>query len=173
MKAVATAGLNAVRCFAYGSNMSVARIRHRVPTARFVAVATLPGHRLEFRKNGKDGSAKCDAAATGKAEDRVIGVIYEIAVGDKPVLDRVEGLGAGYDEKQVELLAEHRAVFAWMYVATDLDPFLRPFGWYKQHVLVGARENRLPALYVGRIEGVAAIDDPDAARAERELAIYR
>ena len=47
--------------FAYGSNLSSARMAARVPSARVVARAQLPGHALRFHKVGRDGSAKCDA----------------------------------------------------------------------------------------------------------------
>lgn len=47
--------------FAYGSNMSSARLRARVPSCRPIGIAFLPGHELRFHKRSKDGSGKCDA----------------------------------------------------------------------------------------------------------------
>lgn len=90
-------------CFSYGSNMSQRRVQAWVPSAWFVAVAELPAHRLCFHKSAGDGSAKYDAEETGNPDDRVIGVVYEIADAEKPDLDRHEALGFGYEEKQVEL----------------------------------------------------------------------
>lgn len=90
-------------CFCYGSNMSRRRLQARVPSARFVAVAELPCHQLRFHKAAMDGSAKCDAYQTGITDDRVIGVVYEIADDEKPDLDKHEALGRGYNEKQVEV----------------------------------------------------------------------
>jgi gamma-glutamylcyclotransferase (GGCT)/AIG2-like uncharacterized protein YtfP len=163
-----------VLCFCYGSNMSKRRLQARVPSARFFAVAELPGHRLRFHKAAMDGSAKCDAEETGDPNDRVIGVIYDIADNEKPDLDRHEALGRGYEEKQVELLvAGERRLHAWMYFATRINDSLKPFHWYKDHVLVGARENGLPADYIALIEAVEAIEDPRRSRRERELGIYR
>lgn len=160
-------------CFCYGSNMSQRRLQARVPSARFVAVAELPAHRLRFHKSAGDGSAKCDAEKTGNPEDRVIGVVYEIADAEKPDLDRHEALGFGYDEKQVELRSEMGNLQAWVYYATRINDSLKPFHWYKDHVLIGARENGLPADYIARIEAVESIDDPRPERHGRELAIYR
>lgn len=159
-------------CFCYGSNMSERRLQARVPSARFVAVAELPTHRLRFHKAAMDGSAKCDAEETGDPEDRVMGVVYEIADNEKPDLDRHEALGRGYDEKQVELITGESALGAWMYYATRINDSLKPFHWYKDHVLIGARENGLPADYIVQIEAVISIDDPRPGRHERELAIY-
>ena len=160
-------------CFSYGSNMSLARIRDRVPSARFFAVATLKAHRLQFHKISKDGSGKCDAKATENPEDKVVGIVYEFADNEKPCLDRKEGLGAGYDEKEVEVITPKGKVSALMYFATKVDSSLKPYCWYKKHVLVGARENRLPVKYIAQIEAVETIDDPDVSRCERELEIYR
>ncbi|WP_417565753.1 gamma-glutamylcyclotransferase family protein [Marinobacter sp.] len=159
-------------CFCYGSNMSQQRLQARVPSARFVAVAELPSHRLRFHKSAGDGSAKCDAEETGNPADRVTGVVYEIADAEKADLDRHEALGFGYDEKQVELRTERGGLQAWMYFATRINKALKPFHWYKDHVLIGARENGLPAGYIAQIEAVESIDDPKPERHERELSIY-
>ena len=160
-------------CFSYGSNMSLARLQDRVPSARFMAVATLQAHRLQFHKVSKDGSGKGDAEETGNPEDRVIGVVYEISDSEKPTLDQKEGLGSGYDEKQVEVTTAQGRLTALMYFATKVDSQLKPYRWYQEHVLVGVRENGLPPEYIVQIEAMEAVDDPDAARHERELAIYR
>lgn len=161
-------------CFAYGSNMSRARLQARLVSARFVAVASLSGHRLCFNKVGSDGSAKCNAEATGRAGDRVMGVVFELDAAEKPVLDRIEGLGVGYEEKHIEVLTtDGERLAAVMYAAIRLDPSLKPYSWYRHHVLMGAREHGLPPDYIARIETVDVLEDPDRERHQRELAIYR
>jgi hypothetical protein len=60
----------------------------------------LPKHRLRFHKVSNDGSGKCDAQATEDSNDYVIGVLFE-SDNEKPALDRKEGLGIGYNEKEV------------------------------------------------------------------------
>jgi gamma-glutamylcyclotransferase (GGCT)/AIG2-like uncharacterized protein YtfP len=159
-------------CFCYGSNMSRRRLQARVPSARFVAVAELPCHRLQFHKAAMDGSAKCDTHETGNPEDRVIGVVYEIADHEKRDLDKHEALGRGYDEKRVEVITQTGHLEAWTYVATRIKGSLKPFHWYKEHVLIGARENGLPSDYIAQIEAVESIDDPKNRRHKREMAIY-
>lgn len=160
--------------FAYGSNMSLRRLQHRVPQVQRLGVATLTGYRLCFHKIGQDGSAKCDAFYTGVRADVLHGVLYHIEPGDKVELDRIEGLGAGYDEREVTVAASSlRGVSALTYVATHIDASLSPFGWYKQHVLVGAREARLPAAYIEAIAAHPHRDDHDIDRHQREIAIHR
>jgi len=82
--------------FAYGSNLHPPRLRERTPSARVRGKALLRGYRLKLHKRGRDLSAKCDAARTGRREDLVRGVVYRIARGERRLLDRV--LRTGRDE---------------------------------------------------------------------------
>ncbi|MGD8955892.1 MAG: gamma-glutamylcyclotransferase [Chromatiaceae bacterium] len=159
--------------FAYGSNMSPKRLLQRVPSAVVVGIAILPGHRLAFHKVGRDGSAKCDASFTDAVADRVHGVIYRIDSRHKARLDAKEGLGHGYEQKTVEVqLLDQRTSSAFLYYATHVDASLRPFTWYREHVLHGARAHTLPGHYIAAIQAVEAVDDPDPQRHWLEMAIY-
>jgi len=162
-----------VLIFAYGSNLCMGRLKGRVPSARVVTVASLAGHALRFHKRSRlDGSGKADAYETGRATDEVWGVVYEIDPAEKPDLDKAEGLGAGYDEKTVTLESDDgREIVALAYVATDIDPDLVPYGWYKAHVVRGARQHGLPEEYVRRIEVQASSDDPKQDRVRRERSV--
>jgi gamma-glutamylcyclotransferase (GGCT)/AIG2-like uncharacterized protein YtfP len=159
--------------FAYGSNMSVARMHQRIASAHTLTRAVLRGHRLAFRKVGRDGSAKCDAVPSVRPGDLIHGVLYRLAAHDKPVLDAHEGLGRGYAERRVMVLqidGTHCAAF--LYQATHVDDTLKPFGWYREHVLRGAREHRLPAAYIAAILSTETREDPDLERHRREMALY-
>jgi hypothetical protein len=159
--------------FSYGSNMSVRRIGERVPSAKPVAVARLPRHRLLFHKVGKDGSAKCDAAETEDTTAHVVGVVFDICPSGKAILDEAEGLGRGYADKLVSVAAADGQILKVVtYYATHINASLKPFHWYKEHVLRGAREHRLPDYYVQAIEHVESICDHNALRHRSELGIY-
>jgi hypothetical protein len=136
-------------------------------------MAILGGHRLMFHKSGQDGSGKCATQATGNPQDTVYGVVCHIDDHETPVLDRIEGLGSGYERTQVAVQCGQSRVVSCMYAATHLDSTLKPYHWYKHHVLVGARENNLPPDYVSAIEAVDAITDPVPGRSAIELSIYR
>jgi hypothetical protein len=159
--------------FSYGSNMSSRRLLKRVSCARFVTTAVLQGHQLRFHKRGRDGSAKCDAFETKGGNQAVRGVIYAIAESDKPLLDRIEGLGRGYEEKRVELATPmNEPISAFTYYATAIDSGLQPYHWYMHHVVTGALEYDLPLAYIEEIRQVASVDDPDPRRHALEMAIY-
>lgn len=160
--------------FAYGSNMSSRRLRQRLGYARPVTVARLRAHRLCWHKQGRDGSGKCDAAPTGDPDHAVLGVLYDVAAEQRPLLDRIEGVGAGYTAIEVRLLLESGAsAQAFTYQATLIDADALPFDWYKAHVLRGAREHSLPEEYIARLEAVPSLADPDRERHRRELLIYQ
>ena len=163
-----------MKYFAYGSNMSISRLRERVPSAESVGCHSLKKHDLRFHKSSKDGSGKCDAHYTGDGADIIFGALFEICPTDKPSLDKAEGLGYGYDEKTVVIHAsDGSSIEATTYFATAIDRNLKPYSWYVNHVLVGASEISLPGEYVqSRICGIESIHDPDKTRDFRERAIH-
>ncbi|MEA3417894.1 MAG: gamma-glutamylcyclotransferase family protein [Campylobacterota bacterium] len=159
--------------FAYGSNMSQKRLCARVPSADFIVVALLVEHELRFHKIGKDGSAKCDAVHTGDTEHAIIGVLYKICETHKPILDQIEGLGKGYEEKIITVVTDDgEHLEATTYYATHIDPERQPFHWYKEHVLRGTSEYDFPSHYVQAITDVKSVDDPDFERHKVEMGIY-
>ncbi|BBB25951.1 gamma-glutamylcyclotransferase family protein [Amphritea japonica] len=162
-----------IKYFAYGSNMSVARLRQRVPSACVIGVYYLDGHSLRFHKSGQDGSAKCNVCYTG-GEGRVYGVLYEIDSVEKIQLDKAEGLGVGYGEKMVQIYNLNGTnVEAITYYALQIDEVLKPYSWYVNHVVIGAREAELPDEYILSITSTESVDDADAARNTREREIHQ
>ncbi len=162
------------RYFAYGSNMSQKRLCDRVPSAKPLGAYTLPSHNLRFHKRSdKDGSGKCDAFETGDEADFVLGRLFAIAQSEETALDEAEGLHKGYEKKIVAVVdADGNVEEAFTYYATCMDVSLRPYTWYKKHVLAGAREAALPDDYIEKIEAVVAKDDFDKEREQKELKIY-
>lgn len=162
-----------VLVFSYGSNLCRARLRARAPSARFGPVAVLRGHALRFHKRSNvDGSGKADARATGRREDRVCGVLARLSPSDKEALDRAEGVGEGYRDLRAEVETRRRErLRAHLYVAEEgwIEPALRPFDWYLDLVVAGARSHRLPRRYVRALEATESDPDPDPARRRANL----
>ena len=151
--------------FAYGSNMSTERLRGRAPSARPVAIGRLLRHRRCWHKRGRDGSGKCDVVFAGAASDEAVwGVLFAIDEADKPALHRAEGLGIGYLQKTVPVVtaAGTRSALTYQAKPGQTDPALRPFAWYKAHVLRGAREHGLPADCARAIENMEVADNGSA-----------
>jgi gamma-glutamylcyclotransferase (GGCT)/AIG2-like uncharacterized protein YtfP len=149
--------------FAYGSNMSTARLRKRMPSCERLGTATLPGYALRFHKRSRDKSAKCNAFASGN-NNTVIGVLFSFDPAERAKLDEAEGVGAGYERATVTVINEkgrRRKVLTYLATPDYIDDSLKPYGWYKDFVLAGAREHGLPPEYIADyIESVEATDDP-------------
>jgi len=163
-----------MRYFAYGSNMSIARLRQRAPSAISLGYHLVKEHDLRFHKFGKDGSGKCNAFFTGNAEDVIYGVLFEIISDDKHVLDKVEGLGYGYDEKVVRVTAANGVdCEATTYVASNINKDLKPYSWYVNHVYIGAKESLLPDDYIKeKIIAVDSVEDREKNRDTNQRAIH-
>ena len=164
--------------------MSSKRLKdpERVPSAKKVCVATLSGYSLRFHKySKKDGSAKCDAFETGIDTDEVIGVVFEIDEGDIESLDGCEGYPKHYGKKNVAVIDENgNSITAVTYIAMPeyilkpgcIHDGLKPYCWYLEHVIRGAKKFNLPDWYVQKIEKVESVADTNESRRNRELSIY-
>ena len=160
--------------FAYGSNMSIPRLAARVSGLSRIGIGTLNAHALKFHKASNDGSAKCDIAVSELDDSIVIGVVFEFAVEQLEKLHRVEGHGQGYDSKYVSIdLDDGSKLEALTYFATHIDKMLKPYHWYKHHVVYGAIESGLPDWYIERLEAIDSVDDLDLAREIKQMNLYR
>ena len=160
--------------FSYGSNLSSRRLKNRVESARVISSGILEKYKLMFHKISNDGSGKCDAFFTDNPTDNIYGVIYSINEKDLPKLDSCEGLGYGYEKKPVVIKKFNgNDVKAFTYYATDIDEGLKPYTWYKYHVLHGAVENNLPPDYISFIDSFNSNADPDKENAVDELSMYK
>lgn len=157
--------------FAYASNMSSPRLLSRVPSAHCLGVAYLVGYELKFHKPGHDNSAKCSIVR--KTGASTLGVVYEIPADQRYTLDRIEGLGYGYEARELNVeLQSGRNLSAVAYIGTESDKTMKPYIWYRQHLVEGAREHGIAQQYIDKILCVEAVPDPNSARHSHEMSIY-
>lgn len=140
--------------FAYGSNMETAQMRVRLGDARPTGVARLLDHRFVCNKIGRDGSAKANVEAS--RGDEVWGVLYEITEDALAQLDRFEG---GYWRERHHVIRSDGSFFACvLYVSDKTDAELVPSRAYRDRMVRGAREHRLPDPYAQAIEDLPVGD---------------
>lgn len=165
-----------MKIFSYGSNMLSARIKNRVKSFKYFGIGFIEGYTLKFHKSSKDKSGKANAFFTGRKEDCIWGVIGEIDKNDKPILDKFEGLGKGYNEKIINInLSEKSKIEAITYIADKefIDEELFPYDWYKEFVFKGAIENSLPAIYIASIKLIKSRKDENTERSDRNFEILK
>ena len=159
--------------FAYGSNMSVRRLKKRVSSAKPLGMGWLPEHRLMFHKRSQDGSGKCDIVPSRTCT--VFGVLFEIDSGEEKNLDQCEGLNYGYLKRKCNVqVGEGRCIPAFTYHAdpTRVDDKLKPYSWYLNHVITGAEEASLPETYVQQVRLTERIQDTVHKREKCERSLY-
>ena len=160
---------------AYGSNLHPARIRSRIPNAEPVGTCSVAGRRLAFHLASSDGSGKCDIPVVDGPKSRVFGALYRLDAAGWSRLDEIEGLGCSYRRQRLPIGDCGLAGEAVAYVAlTDrIDPSLRPYSWYRELVLEGARYHGFPSGYLEMLSAVPVIADPDSARARSNLSVLQ
>ena len=160
-----------LKYLAYGSNMHVVRLQQRVPSVRCLGAAFLAGHRVDWDKPSKDGSGKCHIVEADEAS--TWGVLWQIDTAEKPALDKVEGVGKGYEEKEVELLLRDESIRVITYYATRVQRGLLPYLWYKAYVIEGAKQNGLPTDYIRTLDSIESVEDPVEGRRNMNESILR
>ena len=99
--------------------------------------------------------------------------LFEINKDEKGILDTAESLGSGYDEKLVFVENNSGDIFeALIYCAIKIDPSSKPYSWYLNHVIIGAKETKVPTEYLAVIESVECIEDADINRDAKQRAMY-
>ena len=160
--------------FGYGSNMLTCKLKDRCPSAVPIGICKIKKHSLKFHKvshanqNGiPDISGKGDIVPSESETDEVYGVLFKILKTEEKKLDKAEGYpDYGYDKKEIDVISikGEKYTSVRMYFANDIDPKKKPYHWYKEQVVQGAREHGLPEDYIKKIKAVESIPDQDQER---------
>ena len=155
--------------FAYGSNLHPVRLIERVPSAQLMGLATYDNHGLAFHKKSFDGSGKCSIFQSSVEKDLVYGALYKFNPEHKPNLDRIEGKCSGYNDRRIKVKFNRDEISCFTYCAqpSHVVEHLKPYDWYKQLVILGARYLNFPRNYISKIESVKSMDDPDISRQKK------
>jgi len=142
------------------------RLTERVHSAELLDVVKLSHYRLAFQKKGHDGSSKCNLVRTGVDSDGVHGAIYQIDSAHKQSLDHFEGNGNGYQDSPLTVELHGKAYYCFTYFAqtAHIDDDLKPYHWYKDLVVLGAKHFQFPDAYVRSIESIESVEDPNEKR---------
>lgn len=124
---------------AYGSNLNIAQMQYRCPTARVVGTAEIKDYKLLF-KGSKTGSYLTIEKVKGKT---VPVAVWEVGKQDELSLDRYEGYPSFYYKKQLEIeyigIVSHKKhkVKAFVYIMHEDRPFGIPSQYYVETCLTG------------------------------------
>lgn len=170
-----------MKYFAYGEMMFSPQLIHIVSDVKCLGVAKVMGYRMYFHSRGlNDPSGKCNIVPVKDADSEIYGVLYEIPVSQRCLLDKAEGLGYGNQETTLKVFPANpedkdnaipaSGVYAFTYIAHKDNVFedLVPYSWYKEIIISGAKEHHLPADYIHYLEQFASTPDPNVQRANKQ-----
>ena len=134
--------------FAFGSNLPLARLRERAPSARALGAARLDGFRLCLDKLSLDGSGKVNLARDASAH--VWGVVFRLAASE---IARLDGFEPGYARIPVSVTLRDGGVCeAQTFISDERARGLRAAPAYKALIVSGAREHGLPGEWIELLE---------------------
>ena len=154
--------------FAYGSNMLLERLHARVPQARLVGNGQLTGWRFALNIRSGDGSAKATAMRTGRLDDVLHGVIYELDAAGKAMLDGYEDVGGAYriEHATAETNAGPREIYLYVGNESRAAEGLAPYDWYLGFIRAGARQRGLPQAFLELLGATRSMPDRNAERSQ-------
>ena len=147
--------------FAFGSNMSPARVSERGLRFASLCGARLAGYALRFNKMSADHAGSGHANIVSVADGVVEGILYElVSFSEICRMDPYERVPVNYSRLLVEVDVAGRQVEAWTYVA---NPAVRreglvPEAAYMAHLLKG--RPWLSSDYCARLETWPVIGSP-------------
>ncbi len=150
--------------FAYGSNMSEEQLWQRISTVKFYGIGYIKDTRMICNKRSKDGSGKANILRS--PGDVTWGVLYEI---DESMLKRLDEFERGYNRQLVEIYTEKDLhVTAETYTSNTLTEHPVSYDWYKELILHGADEHKLPQSYREYLARLPSRPDPVRNRTEKK-----
>ncbi|MFT6657329.1 gamma-glutamylcyclotransferase family protein [Maritalea sp.] len=171
--------------FAYGSNLLNARLQNRCASAKPIAIGSVKGHAINYGMVADDdhgASGKMAMFATDSGDDEVHGVVYEMALGDAPVLDKFEGLDWDRPMKYTRepnlnvLTSSGEMISSITYMVEPHPAPPAPYHWYWALCLSGAIENGLPEHHQKLLADHPHMPDPHDQREgklEAEMLLHK
>lgn len=121
---------------AYGSNLNLAQMADRCPTARVICSSEMQGWQLLFR-GSRTGAV---ATVEPKKGCRVPVLVWEITPADEAALDRYEGWPFLYRKETVRVKINGKTVKAMVYIMNEGRPPGQPSCYYYSVILEGYKE---------------------------------
>lgn len=121
---------------AYGSNLNLAQMADRCPTARVIGSSEMQGWQLLFR-GSRTGAV---ATVEPKKGCSVPVLVWEITPADEAALDRYEGWPFLYRKETVRVKVNGTTVKAMVYIMNEGRPLGHPSCYYYSVILEGYEE---------------------------------
>lgn len=145
-----------IHYFAYGSNMSIQRMKQRLVPYKSRQLAILKDYELQFNKINRKVSGAGFANIMPMQNARVEGVLYEIDEAGIKILDGFEGFPHRYSREILPVEVNGEYIDAQVYIAQVAETArnLKPEIVYLQYLLDA--KDLLSADYYFKLESLRA-----------------
>lgn len=101
----------------------------------------------------------------------MLAALFSIDKQELRILDQVEG--AGYEREKLQVRVAGKTFDAFTYFASTslIDSELKPYHWYKNFVVEGAKYLSLPKEYLEFLHGFESVQDQDDQRCTKNEAL--
>ncbi|MBD64818.1 MAG: 5-oxoprolinase [Halobacteriovoraceae bacterium] len=137
--------------FGFGSNMDLAQIKKRCPSAKIIARGKVQDHEVRYTRYSpiRKGGVADMSYAPGKY---VLGLIVSINEQDLKVLDKIECSDNGYQRIEIDIEDDNGKTYhCYAYDVIDKEPDIAPTKVYEWLVYSGAYYLNAPSKYLEHI----------------------
>ena len=116
----------------------------RIPSAQSIGIGKLVNKKMVLNKKGADGSGKANIVDFDGFD--TWGVLYEVNENDLLSLDNFEN---GYSRVSLQAqIYDNPFLDVDVYISSELTGNLFAQEWYKEIIILGAKEHNLPENYI-------------------------
>jgi len=134
--------------FAYGSNLSIAQMKRRCPSSKFLRKAVLKGYRLSFYRYSSSWSGGV-ADVVKDHRENVWGLVYTLTRADLTKLDGYEGYPTMYRRKLITVFGVNGQPTknVWVYYIVNKGSKSAPSKQYIGIIKAAAHNYNFPRYY--------------------------
>jgi len=140
--------------FAFAGNMDVEELSKRVPSAKKIGLARLPGYDFVFNRTNGDQSSTANIIQSTDPDAMVWGVLITIDDTEKSIFYDLDPLSSGLKPEMVTCMDINDEIYqAEALVAQPhaVNTHLLPYDWYLEKIIQLAKKAELPNEYITKI----------------------
>jgi hypothetical protein len=155
---------------AFADYMDFEGFKKKVPSAKKIGIARLPGYTFIFDRTDEDQSSKANIIQTINPNDVVWGVLIELDDAEKINFFNA-GTSSDFMLETVTCMDQNDKVYtaeAFVALPHAVNTHLLPYSWYIQKIVDLAKKANLPEGYVNKLAMVPSKSDPDEATRQKD-----
>ncbi len=138
-----------MKYFAYDGHINIDELVKLCPSATVVSSACIKRYELQFQKVD---DVEANAVWTGKINDTVCGVVFDINKHDAKLLDAHKA--KAYIRKRCSITVDGKRNKMWMYITKTSFQKAQPLQSYVNKIISGGELHKLPESYLSHMRAI-------------------